>query len=345
MSDEDLTLALNAGSTSLRFALFAGTPSCDRRLALGAVERVGRDGGRLWLRGDDGKLAREHSGSYPDHLAAAAAAFDALDAASREAPRAVGHRILVGAGHHRAPERIDAKLLESIAHLANAPEPRHAPALSCVDAAWRRYPESSQVACFDTAFHGSLPTMARASSSLDSSPITRSLGMHGLSYEYVLETLGKEELGRAIVAHLGATASMVALRNGNLVDTADFPSGAADSSSDMRSVLERRAKDERAGLAFEAFCYRARKAIGGLYTVLGGLDTLVFTGGIGEHAAPVRARICAGLEVLGVYVDRQQNRESNDVISPLDAPCIVRVVPTDEELMIAQHAWRHRFQR
>jgi acetate kinase len=108
----------------------------------------------------------------------------------------------------------------------------------------------------------------------------------------------------------------------------------------MKALLERRAKDERAALAFEMFAYQVRKAIGALAAALGGVETLVFTGGIGQNAAPVRERISAGLEHLGVYVDRDRNRASDEIISADGSKCVVRVVPTDEELMIARHTRR-----
>jgi acetate kinase len=121
--------------------------------------------------------------------------------------------------------------------------------------------------------------------------------------------------------------------------------GVSGTTSDMRTILERRSADQHAALAFEMFSYQARKSIGALSAVLGGIDTLVFTGGIGQNAAPVRERICSGLEFLGVHVDRARSRESREVISPDGSPCVVRVVPTDEELVIARHARRILFSR
>jgi acetate kinase len=108
----------------------------------------------------------------------------------------------------------------------------------------------------------------------------------------------------------------------------------------MKTLLERRREDEHAALAFEMFCYQARKSIGGLAAALGGLDVLVFTGGIGQNSPAVRERICAGLECLGVHVDGTRNGESGDVISSDASRCVVRVVPTDEELMMARHTNR-----
>ncbi len=107
--------------------------------------------------------------------------------------------------------------------------------------------------------------------------------------------------------------------------------------SDMQTLLERREHDGRAALAVDAFCYQARKHVGALATVLGGLDTLVFTGGIGEKAAAVRAGICDGLEHLGVELDAAANAADAAVISAPGAGCVVRVERTDEDRVIARH--------
>src|SRR5262249_35176617 len=116
--------------------------------------------------------------------------------------------------------------------------------------------------------------------------------------------------------------------------------GVAQTGHDMRDLLEREASDPRAADAVALFCYTARKHLGALVAVLGGLDTLIFTGGIGEHAAPVRARICAGLEFLGVTIDADRNRDHAALISPDRAPVAVRVMKTDEDRMLARHATR-----
>ncbi len=116
--------------------------------------------------------------------------------------------------------------------------------------------------------------------------------------------------------------------------------GVSGTTSDMKDLLERRASDPHAALAFEMFCYQARKAVGSFGAALGGLDTLVFTGGIGERASSVRERICAGLEFMGVRIDRARNGDASEVISPPDCPVTVRVCATDEEITIARHTRR-----
>jgi acetate kinase len=209
----------------------------------------------------------------------------------------------------------------------------------------------------------------------------RRYGFHGLSYEYVVGALGAGRLGRAVVAHLGNGASMVAVRDGRSVDTTmgftptgglvmstrsgDLDPGIAvyllrekgydagrleqvvdreaglvalsGGTSDMQSLLEQRGRDPGAALAVDAFCYQARKHVGALAAVLGGLDTLVFTGGIGEKAAAVRSEICHGLGHLGVELDDERNTGHADVISAESSDCEVRVVRTDEDLVIVRH--------
>jgi len=113
--------------------------------------------------------------------------------------------------------------------------------------------------------------------------------------------------------------------------------GISDISPDMKTLLAERDRDPRAAEAVAMFCYSVRKHVGALAAILGGLDTLVFTGGIGERAAPVRWEICEGLEHLGVELDSRKNSVDADTISPPNGPCTVRVIPTNEDLMIARH--------
>ncbi len=113
--------------------------------------------------------------------------------------------------------------------------------------------------------------------------------------------------------------------------------GVSGQSSEMKILLEKRSSDPAAALAVEMFCYQIRKFVGGFAAALGGLDTLVFTGGIGERAAPVRAETCRGLEHLGIEVDSDANARNAEIISRSGSRCVVRVVETDEDLMIARH--------
>jgi acetate kinase len=209
----------------------------------------------------------------------------------------------------------------------------------------------------------------------------RRYGFHGLSYEYVVATLGADARGRLVVAHIGNGASLAAIRDGVPVDTTmgltptggimmgtrpgdldpglllylmrerglDVAAcerllneecgllGVSGTTADMRTLLARRAEDPRAADAVAMFCASVRRAIGAFAAALDGIDTLVFTGGIGEHAAPVRAEICAGLGHLGIAIDAAANAAHGPVMSASHARCAVRVVATDEDLMVARH--------
>jgi acetate kinase len=116
--------------------------------------------------------------------------------------------------------------------------------------------------------------------------------------------------------------------------------GVSGTSADMRDLLDREPEDRRAAEAVALFCYQAKKFLGALAAALGGLDALVFTGGIGEHSATVRERVCEGLEFLGIRLDTNRNAAHSSVISSEDAAVSVRVVPTDEDLMVARHTRR-----
>ena len=212
----------------------------------------------------------------------------------------------------------------------------------------------------------------------------RRYGFHGLSYEYILETLGPNAQGRLILAHLGNGASMAAVRDGQPIDTTmgftptggfmmgtrsgdldpgillflmnekgydsaqidDLVNhksgllGVSEISSDMKSLLEKEDTDPRAKQAIDMFCYQLRKYIGAFAAVLGGLDALVFTGGIGERAAPIRWKTCQDLEHLGICIDAERNKIHADVISTSGSNCTVRVIPTNEDFVIARHTSR-----
>jgi acetate kinase len=362
MNDSRLrtVLALNGGSSSLKFAAFSigsrgGEP---QELTRGAVERTGDPGAavpRVW-----------------EKLTALGIELDAA-----------GHRIVHGGPKHLEPARIDDALLASLRE-ATPFAPLHLPGeLAIIEAVRREHPTLPQVACFDTAFHARMPLLARRlplPSSLWQEGVRR-YGFHGLSYESVVRTLGPHGSGRVVIAHLGNGASMAALSDGEPRDTTmgftpaaglvmgtrpgDLDPGVvvylartrgmdasaledllnrrsgllavSETTSDMQSLLADRASDPRADLAIGLFCYSARRWIGALAAVLGGLDALAFTGGIGEHAAPIREEICHGLGFLGIELDPVRNARSEAVVTADGSRCTVRVVATDEESVIARH--------
>ena len=378
-------LCFNAGSSSLKFAVYGQTPDPERdkeRLAAGAVERIGLSESRL-LVSTDGDRSAQTAGDYKDHASAVHAVLDLLERRGLPALGAVGHRLVHGGPEYTAPVRIDARLMKSLRALAPL-APLHLPGeLSVIEAVSARFPALPQVVCFDTAFHHRMPEEAGRL------PLPRALwdagirryGFHGLSYEYIVWRLGPLPRGRTIIAHLGNGASMAAVRDGLPVDTTmgltptggfmmgtrsgDLDPGVllyllrekgydgdrldrlvneeagllgvSGVSPDMKTLLERREREPAAAQAVAMFCYQVRKHIGALAGALGGLDRLVFTGGIGERAAPVRWEACQGLEHLGIQLDAERNAAHADTVSRTDSRCIVRVIPTDEDLMIMRH--------
>ena len=375
-------LSLNRGSSSLKLALH-DLGATETRLAVGAIEGIGSERGRRWVRDTAGRLLDDSPGHFADAPGAVHAAFAVMETLRLPPPDAIGHRVVHGGPDHTRPERVDGRLVAELRRLVPLAA-LHLPAeIDAIEAVAGRFPGLPQVVCFDTAFHRRMPELAQRFAlpqELWDRDIRR-YGFHGLSYEYVVGTVGAVALRRAVIAHLGNGASMVAVREGQSLDTTmgltpaggfmmgtrsgDLDPGVllhllahggwdgaalerlidreagllgvSGLTSDMKTLLERRAAYPRAALAVEMFCYQVRKHIGALAAVLGGLDTLVFTGGIGEHAAPVRREICEGLEHLGVRLDRGRNDAHAAVISAADSVCTVRVVATDEDLMIARH--------
>ena len=349
-------LTLNAGSSSLKYALYVD----GERVAAATVDRIGTE--------------------TEDH---AAALEKALAAAGDYGPLgAVGHRIVHGGERFVAPARVDDDVLAEL-HRLSALDPDHLPAeIALIEAMRARAKDTPQVACFDTAFHASMPRVSRLL------PIprryeaagVRRYGFHGLSYQSLVGRLGAAAMGRLVMAHLGSGASLCAACDGKSVDTTmgftatgGIPMGTrtgdldpgvllyvmrtenasaaaldelvnkrsgllgvSGSSADMRDLLDREASDPAAADAVALFCYGVRKAVGAMAAALDGMDTLVFAGGIGENATAVRERVCRGLSHLGVTLDPARNDVSADVVSTDSSACTVRVVQTDEEAVIAR---------
>ena len=376
----------NGGSSSIRFAVYAAgeTP---RRLLGGKIDRVGVGPTQLIVNEPAGKPQLPRRLAVPDHSTAMDALLDWLEAQPVfESVKAAGHRLVHGMARSD-PERITPKLLAELRRLTPY-APDHLPReIGLIETFRKRHPKLPQVACFDTAFHRSMPKVARLL------PIPRRYsakgvvryGFHGLSYAYLLEELARlgdrtAVKGRLILAHLGSGASMAAVRDGKSIDTSmgftptaglvmgtrtgDLDPGLAyylartermtatrfqrmvnresgllgvsGTSSDLRDLLAREAADVRAAEAVALFCYQAKKCIGSFVAALGGLDTLVFAGGVGENAPVIRERICEGLGFLGLELDPKRNAKSASRISPDAGRVDVRVIRTDEEFMIAK---------
>jgi len=380
-------LAINGGSSSIRFAVFEAGET--RRLA-GKIDRIGLSGTNLVASDPSGKAGRPRRLAAADHRAAVGFLLDWLEAQPGFASvRAVGHRVVHGLKHSE-PEQVTPKLLAELRRITPY-DPDHLPReIELIEAFSHRHPRLPQVACFDTAFHRSMPRVAKLL------PIPRRYaakgveryGFHGLSFAYLLEELGRLDppaaQGRVILAHLGSGASLAAVRHGRSIDTsmgftpaaglvmgtrtgdldpglgyylertegmtaAQFQRmvnrqsgllGVSGTSSDLRDLCAREAVDVRAAEAVELFCYQARKWIGAFAAALGGVDTLVFSAGIGENAPDIRGRICRELGFLGLKLDRRRNAKNAPVISPRAGRVTVRVIRTDEELMIARSVAR-----
>jgi acetate kinase len=151
------------------------------------------------------------------------------------------------------------------------------------------------------------------------------------------------DLDTGVILYLLEQKGCSAARLSELVNQKSGLLGVSGLSSDVKTLLDARATNPNAAMAVEMFCYQLRKTVGALAASLGGLDTLIFTGGIGEHAAAVRAEVCDGLEFLGIAIDPRRNDTNEDTISPAASKCRVRVIPTNENLMVARHTARLAF--
>lgn len=381
MSADRAILCLNGGSSSLKFAVYQISDQAEKRVLTGAIEEIGRSTGKMWIQAGDSQRSEKET-SFADATAAIKAMFAAVEEQGIKNLAAVGHRIVHGGPNFTEPQRVDKKLTSALKSLIRF-APLHLPSqIAMIEAISKHYPEMPQVACFDTAFHCNMPEVAKRFAlpkELWEQGIWR-YGFHGLSYEYIVGRLGSDIGRRAIIAHLGNGASMVALKDGKSMDTSmgltptggfmmgtrsgDLDpgvvlyllnkgysadrveellnhraglAGVSGLSSDMKVLLEKRGSNTAADLAIRIFCYQVRKYIGAFAAVLGGLDNLIFTGGIGEHAAPVRAEICSGLEYLGIHLDSAANQNHIEVISDRASHCVVCVVATDEDVVIMCH--------
>jgi acetate kinase len=376
-------LTLNAGSSSLKVALFPETG--DAPLATGLADRIGPEG-TLKLKDAEG-TAIAASGDLTSHAGAMAAVIAAfrvrwpdLDLA------AIGHRVVHGGVERTAPEAVTDALLTELALLSPF-APLHQPHnLAGIRAAMAAFPGVPQVACFDTAFHRSHPFVN------DTFALPRALyaegvrryGFHGLSYDYIAGELARTAPnlaeGRVVVAHLGNGASMCGITNGRSVSSTmgfspldGLPMGTrcgqldpgvllylmdqkgmtapqisdllykqsgllglSGLSNDMRTLEA--AGTPEAAEAIDYFVFRCQREIGATTAALGGIDALVFCGGIGENSRLIRARICERLGWMGIEIDHSRNAANERVISSDIARTSVMVIPTNEELVIARAA-------
>lgn len=363
---DGLILVLNSGSSSLKFGIYRPGETDEEPMLTGSAEGVGRDDGSLHIRSSDGTSLSQRECIHESQ----SDALNALAAAIREhidnMPLAVGHRVVHGGPNLRRHQIITPQVLDelrSATHFA----PLHIPqALSLIAAAQSIFPSAAQYACFDDAFHQTMPEIAcrfaLPQRYFDAG--IRRYGFHGISYESLVHHFGATLPKRAIFAHLGNGSSLCALQNGASIDTTmgltptggipmatrsgDLDPGVilyllrnekleadkledllnhesglfalSSGEGDVKALEERaRSNDPKARLALDVFAISVRKTIGAYLALLGGVDLLVFTGGIGEHSDHVRSSATQGLESLGLTADK------------------VQIVPTQEERQIARH--------
>ncbi len=358
-------LALNSGSSSLKFGIYLPGATDEEPLLSGSADGIGRDNGSLRIRSSDGKPLLQRDCIHESQSDALNTLATAIREHTESAPVAVGHRVVHGGPNLSRHQIITPQVLDqlrSATHFA----PLHIPqALSLIATAESIFPSAVQFACFDDAFHRTIPEIA------SHFPLPhryfdegiRRYGFHGISYESLVHHFGAKLPKRAIFVHLGNGSSLCALRNGMSIDTTmgltptgGIPMGtrsgdldpgvilfllrneklSADSleellnhqsglfalssgESDVKTLEERvRSGDTRACLALDVFAVSVRKTIGAYMALLGGVDLLVFTGGIGEHSSSIRAAATDGLEFLGLTMDK------------------IQIVPTQEEQQIAR---------
>ncbi len=390
-------LVINAGSSSIKFQLFempAGTIA-----AKGMVERIGQAEAQLHYSANSHQICR--SVQAADHQQAMkvilAILADAHVGAVKDAAeiQAVGHRVVHGGEEFTGSVKIDEAVLKSIERFADLAPLHNPPNLTGIQAARQALPNAVQVACFDTAFHATIPQTAYLYGlpyEIYEKYRVRRYGFHGTSHRYVArraaELMGRDKYAlNAITCHLGNGCSITAVKNGKSVDTSmgltplegvimgtrcgDLDPaivfyladkgysvaqlnemfnkksgllGISGVSNDMRNLTEQAAKGHsRAQLAIDIFCYRIKKYIGAYTAVLGTLDAVIFTGGIGENNAAIRRQILSDLPQLGIEVDAARNeaREPKERLISTDRSRVkVYVIPTNEEAAIAADTYR-----
>jgi len=356
---ERLILALNCGSSSLKFGVYRAGGDAEL-VCQGEAEEIGSSNSSFWFK--HGKAKDEEKLACANHGDALAHALKLLNAQGIQHFWKAGHRVVHGGPEIREHQRLTPEVMEKL-EAAMPFAPLHLPAaLKVIRAVAEKMPGLEQVICLDTAFHRTMPDVAKTFAlplEVRRQGVER-YGFHGLSLESILAQLEKVPQ-KLVVAHLGNGSSITAIRAGKSIDTSmgltptggvmmgtrtgDLDPGVmvflarhgfakadeletlvnkksgllgvSGSSSDVRELLRARAKAD-ADLALRMFCYQVRKTIAAMAAALGGLDLLVFTGGIGEHAGAIREEICDGLKwLVGVEM---------------------RVLPAEEDLQIARIA-------
>ncbi len=372
---------INAGSSSIKMALYEMNDEPVLKLS-GKIETIGINNSKLVIKRNDTKNEVEINAK--DFHAATLSLINWLEKQNWfENVKAVGHRIVHGM-HHTKSEIITDDLINKLNSFVDY-DPDHLPSeIEIIKQIEQKHPNLLQVACFDTAFHTTIPAVAKTIAipkNYYEEGIQR-YGFHGISYSYLMQELKKkneaESNGRIILAHLGNGASIAAVKEGKCIDTSmgftpaggivmssrsgDIDPGVAwflmqkgmdarafnnlinhesgllgisGSSSDMQQLLQQK-HNKDAALAIDIFCYQIKKYIGAYTAALGGLDILIFSGGIGENAPEIRTHICNDFAYLNIQLDKEKNNKNEWEISSDESKVKVYVIPTNEELMIAK---------
>ena len=384
-----LTLTINCGSSSLKFAVYENEPT-KNCLYRGQIERIGSPPGKFKVKETSGDKLFESESQAQDHHSALATIFDYLkENKVGEKITRVGHRIVFGGVEFEKPAIVDDFILGKLENLVPYAPLHMPPAVMALKSALKLLPDATHVACFDSSFHRTNPPFIRRLPLPDElcNEGLEKFGFHGLSYEFIVERIkelyGEEEATkRLIVAHLGHGASICAIRDGKSFDTTmgfspnsglvmstrsgeldpgifsylvkekglsieeiedlvNHKSGLlaiSDTTADMVTLLKESAEgNDKARLAIDVFINRVKKQLAALTASLGGVDMIVFTGGIGENSAAIREMILDGLKFLGIHYDPERNEASELEITDNDSFVKVLVIPTDEEKMIAEH--------
>jgi len=388
-------LVLNSGSSSIKFSVYEAANGERRRLYEGAVDGIGTDLGKFWIKDAEGKKLVDTTPALPNRSVAFKLVADALHSGDFPAPQAIGHRMVCGGPTVQDNQLITPELIDEMEKYT-AFAPLHTPiAIYIMRESLKLFPGTQNFAILDTYFHRTMPELVTHMPIPEeySAMGVRRYGYHGISYESIIFQLQPNIPAKLIVAHLGNGASISAIRNGECLDTsmgltptggiisgtrtgdidpgillfilrkicqsAQSADAAADQlevvaskragllgvsglSNDMRDLREAiKQGNSKARLAVDKFTWTISKWIGSYFAELGGLDMLVFTGGIGENDIDSRAEICVGLGALGIHLDKNRNNVRGPAtISAENSPVTVRVIPTAEDLIIVNHVVR-----
>jgi acetate kinase len=379
-------LAINVGSSSLKFALFEYGSAALVNVCKGSFKDIEHNVSQFTYTFKDVKREEQvRAGGVGGRLEYL---INWLQQKGTTICEYVVHRIVHGGSTLHLPQVIDESVLRVLENCVPMAPEHLPPSIAAIKAMQRLAANAIQIACFDTDFHWQLPQAARTlplPASISGGEIRR-YGFHGISYQYVYAKLAKQysdiEDKKIVIAHLGSGSSMAAIQEGKCVDTTmsftptgglvmgtrtgdldpgillyllqhkNFTAeelnrvvndesglkGISGLSSDMKTLLEQEDANAAAKLAVEVFCYQATKHLGALIAAMGGIDILVFTGGIGASSPVIRARICQGMRYAGVVLNEQLNEQNAALISATEGKAVAHTIQTNEEWQMAANA-------